>query len=93
MSELLSAQRPVSDSSQSYYHGFDISSDQFPTEALPPNMEFSVHDILQPFPEEHIGRYDLVNVRLLVGAIKEADYFRAVNNAAALLSTSSSSLS
>ena len=49
-------------------------------------MKLSVHDILQPFPKEHLGRYDLVNVRLLVGAIKETDYMTAVTNAASLLS-------
>ncbi|EED18135.1 LaeA-like methyltransferase, putative [Talaromyces stipitatus ATCC 10500] len=82
VSQLLST---IPDDPQRYYHGFDISSAQFPSTPFQSNMEFSVHDILQPFPQEHMGRYDLVNVRFLLGAIKEADYFTAINNAATLL--------
>ncbi|KAL5693812.1 hypothetical protein EMGR_004340 [Emarellia grisea] len=43
-------------------------------------IQLTVQDILQPFPQEHRGRYDLVHVRLLVGALKEVDYPRAVRN-------------
>lgn len=45
-----------------------------------------MQDILQPFPKEHWGRYDLVHVRLLVGAMKEVDYPQAVRNLYDLLS-------
>lgn len=67
-----------------YYHGFDISSQQFPK--MQENIQFSVHDITKPFPEEHLGRYDLVHVRLLVAAIDESDYKLAVANIDAILS-------
>ncbi|KAJ6093075.1 hypothetical protein N7486_008364 [Penicillium sp. IBT 16267x] len=66
-----------------YYHGFDISSQQFPKEQE--NIQFSVHDITKPFPEEHLGRYDLVHVRLLVAAIDESDYKSAIANIDAIL--------
>ncbi|KAH8698994.1 putative LaeA-like methyltransferase [Talaromyces proteolyticus] len=85
VSQLLPTKQPTQDSPQRYYHGFDISSAQFPEKPFQSNMEFSVHDILQPFPQEHVGRYDFVNVRFLLGAIKEADYMKAVINATSLL--------
>lgn len=67
-----------------YYHGFDISPDQFPSD--PGHIHYSVQDTMKPFPPEHLGRYDLVHVRLLVGAIKEVDYKHAVANLVTLLS-------
>ncbi|KAJ5432707.1 uncharacterized protein N7458_011863 [Penicillium daleae] len=66
-----------------YYHGFDISLDQFPTDSG--LIEFSVHDITKPFPKEHLNRYDLVHVRLLVAAIDESDYQAAISNVKAIL--------
>lgn len=69
-----------------YYHGFDISSQQFPKEEE--NIQFSVHDITKPFPAEHLGRYDLVHVRLLIAAIDESDYKLAIANINAILSMS-----
>ncbi|KAJ5160377.1 uncharacterized protein N7482_007381 [Penicillium canariense] len=68
---------------QCYYHGFDISPDQFPKN--PGNIDFSVHDITKPFPEEHRNRYDLVHVRLLVAAIEESEYKVAISNIYAIL--------
>ena len=67
-----------------YYHGFDISTDQFPSD--PGNIHYSVQDILKPFHAEHLSRYDLVHVRFLVGAIREADYTPVVVNLLSLLS-------
>ncbi|KAJ5993232.1 hypothetical protein N7451_008956 [Penicillium sp. IBT 35674x] len=66
-----------------YYHGFDISSQQFPK--TQENIQFSIHDITKPFPAEHLGRYDLVHVRLLVAAIDESDYKLAIANIDAIL--------
>ncbi|KAJ5948605.1 hypothetical protein N7454_001912 [Penicillium verhagenii] len=66
-----------------YYHGFDISSQQFPKKRE--NIQFSIHDITKPFPEEHWGRYDLVHVRLLIAAIDESDYRSAIANINAIL--------
>ncbi|KAL3470108.1 hypothetical protein BJX99DRAFT_264543 [Aspergillus californicus] len=68
-----------------YYHGFDISADQFPSEKPGANIDFSVHDITLPFPEEHWNRYDVVHVRLLVAALEESDYKTAVSNLSAIL--------
>ncbi|KAJ5648057.1 hypothetical protein N7490_004429 [Penicillium lividum] len=66
-----------------YYHGFDISSQQFPKQQ--DNIEFSVHDITKPFPEEHHNRYDLVHVRLLIAAIDKDDYRASIENVNAIL--------
>ncbi|KAJ5619660.1 hypothetical protein N7510_003644 [Penicillium lagena] len=68
---------------QRYYHGFDISPEQFPKE--PGGIAFSVHDITKPFPKEHWNRYDLVHVRLLVVALEESEYRAAVSNVHAIL--------
>ncbi|KAJ5370417.1 uncharacterized protein N7496_006509 [Penicillium cataractarum] len=72
-----------STSAQRYYHGFDISPDQFPTDSG--HVQFSVHDITKPFPKEHWNRYDLVHVRLLVAAIDESDYQAAIANIHSIL--------
>lgn len=72
---------------QRYYHGFDISPAQFPSDSSGP-IRFSVHDITKPFPAEHLSRYDLVHVRLLVAAIDESDYQAAITNVKAILSKS-----
>ena len=73
---------------QRYYHGFDISPEQFPKE--PGVIAFSVHDITKPSPKEHWNRYDLVHVRLLVVALEESEYRAAVANVHAILSMSPS---
>lgn len=72
-----------------YYHGFDISDEQFPKDRGDQgSIRFSLQNCLEPFPQEHQGRYDLVHVRLLVAALKEPEYQTAVANIAILLSTS-----
>ncbi|EEA28391.1 hypothetical protein TMatcc_003278 [Talaromyces marneffei ATCC 18224] len=68
-----------------YYHGFDISDEQFPKDRGDGSIQFSLQNILEPFPSEHHGRYDLVHVRLLVAALKEPEYKQAVANIATLL--------
>lgn len=69
------------------FSGFDISDAQFPT-THDGHFKYQVQDILQPFsPAEH-GKYDLVHARLLVTALKEEDYGRAISNLLPLLSKS-----
>ncbi|PLB41386.1 putative LaeA-like methyltransferase [Aspergillus candidus] len=79
---------PPPPSSPRYFHGFDISPEQFPREndvSPTRSIRLSVHNICERFPEEHRGRYDLVHLRLLAGALKEADYAVAVKNVCELL--------
>ncbi|KAL2006099.1 hypothetical protein VTN00DRAFT_9753 [Thermoascus crustaceus] len=70
-----------------YYRGFDVSPDQFPSDADAGarNIHFSVQNILEPFPDKHRNRYDLVNVRLMVVALREVDYRAVVANLVTLL--------
>ena len=77
--------------SNRYFHGFDISDAQF-APSSPDNVEFSVQDVLKPFPSEHRDRYDLVNVRMLVAALPEAEFRKAVENLTTILSAHTASL-
>ncbi|KAL4925544.1 class I SAM-dependent methyltransferase [Aspergillus undulatus] len=72
-------------SQQHYYHGFDISSAQFPEELPMTDLHFSVQDITSPFPQEHLNKYDLVHVRLLIAALEESEYKTALTNISAIL--------
>lgn len=70
------------------YQGFDISAAQYPelTESQKKCMSFGVHDARKPFPEEHIGKYDLVHVRLFQWVLKVHEIEQVVNNLTTLLS-------
>jgi len=47
--------------------GFDISLKQFPPRHwLPPNLHLHTHDAFTPFPEEHLGCYDVIHIRFFV---------------------------
>ncbi|KAL4972946.1 S-adenosyl-L-methionine-dependent methyltransferase [Aspergillus desertorum] len=74
-----------SGTTQSKYHGFDISSSLFPKLESAADIDFSVHDFYKPFPKEHIGKYDLVHARHLVLAVKKSNLQTAVNNISSLL--------
>jgi SAM-dependent methyltransferase len=75
---------PTSNGQKRHFHGFDISDAQFPAKRGE-NMDFSIHDVLQPFPREEQGKYDVVQVRLLLLALKEVDISTAVQNVVQLL--------
>lgn len=66
------------------FYGFDLSAAMFPTDHG--RIKYSTHDVTNPFPEEHLGRYDLVHVRLLAMAIREEDIVTIVTNLIGLLS-------
>lgn len=67
--------------------GFDISSSQFPDPAtIPKNMTFREQDLLQPFPEEFLGKYDVVHIRLMCFALNGDEWGQAVKRLVALLS-------
>lgn len=67
-----------------YYHGFDISDAQFPPH--PNSIKYSVQDAMKAFEPQHQNRYDLVQVRLIVGAIQESAFDAFVANLITLLS-------
>ncbi|KAF2501279.1 hypothetical protein BU16DRAFT_522267 [Lophium mytilinum] len=64
--------------------GFDISALQFPTE-VKPGFNFVVHNMTTPFPTQYHNRYDVVNVRLVFGAIPKEQYATVAKNLLAVL--------
>jgi hypothetical protein len=65
------------------FEGFDISAAQFPKDG---KGKYYVQDLLEPFPAEFHGTYDLVHARYLTLAIKTDRYLDAVKNLLTLLS-------
>jgi SAM-dependent methyltransferase len=67
--------------------GFDITSKTFPDprSSNPLSIDFIVHDMLEAFPKEHIGRYDIVHVRMLVFAFKKEQWPSVVRNLSTLV--------
>ena len=61
------------------FTGFDISGQQFPTDRIK-GVDFVVHDIVLPFPQQYHGYFDLVHVRLLSYALKAQDLTAVVEN-------------
>lgn len=55
--------------------GLDVSADHFPEASkLPPNVRLEIHDALDPLPDDLLGTFDLVNVRLLALGLQSAQY-------------------
>ncbi|KAB8297397.1 hypothetical protein EYC80_002740 [Monilinia laxa] len=67
-------------------HGFDISDIMFPNRAaIPANITLCEHNLLDAFPEEFLGKYDVVNVRLMIVALSFDQWEPAVRNLITLL--------
>ncbi|CZT04071.1 hypothetical protein WAI453_011113 [Rhynchosporium graminicola] len=75
---------PTFDNRPRQYVGFDISRDFFP-ETHSEEFTYVQHNVLRSFPEEHLGKYDLVHVRLLVAALKKDEIPIALENVVELL--------
>lgn len=72
--------------------GFDISGAQFPTpENRPSNVSLYEHNVLNSFPEEYHGSFDVVAVRLITAGLRADDWDAAVKHISVLLSTYSPS--
>lgn len=56
-------------------------------DALPENITFHHQNFLEPFPDEYLGEYDVVNVRVMVVALSSDEWEPAVRNLMTLLST------
>lgn len=55
------------------FHGFDISSEQYPAPGfVPPNVSLRHLDILKEIPSEYVEKYDVVHARLLVQVVNQA---------------------
>ncbi|KAJ5657895.1 uncharacterized protein N7484_001544 [Penicillium longicatenatum] len=66
--------------------GFDLSDAMFPSkDALPDNITFHHQNLLVPFPDEYLEKYDVVNVRVMVVALSSNEWEPAVRNMMTLL--------
>lgn len=65
--------------------GFDLSDSMFNRENLPGNIEFHNQNFLEPFGEHFLGKYDVVNVRVMVVALSSDEWEPAVRNLMTLL--------
>ncbi|KAF2198221.1 hypothetical protein GQ43DRAFT_443550 [Delitschia confertaspora ATCC 74209] len=65
---------------------FDVSRAQYPpNEWVPGNVKLHTHDAFLPFPEKHVGRYDVVHVRFFVTLLNPENIQRFIQNVVALL--------
>lgn len=72
-----------SGSSDLRFDGFDISSEMFPKHG---KSSYFVQDLLEPFPSEYHGTYDLVHVQFLHLAPQKEKFRPAAKNLLQLLS-------
>ncbi len=80
---------PTESGQERQYDGFDLAETHFPSEHLE-EFTYRVQNMLEPFPAEVRGTYDLVHVRLMVAALPVGAVEKAVKNLAELLSRCSS---
>ena len=67
--------------------GFDISGRFFPPfQWLPSKVKLHLHDIFEPFPEQFVGRFDMIHIRMFLNLSQER-IRNIVSNAMTLLST------
>lgn len=66
----------------------DVSDRQFPPQSTLDEFGITVfeHDVSQPFSKRLHGKFDLIHMRLLVFALSEKDWGRALRNLKVLLS-------
>lgn len=68
------------------FHGFDISSSQFPpASSLPGNVQLHYGNVMEGFPSELHDSFDVVTVRLLVASLNGDDWRHATDNLIKLL--------
>jgi hypothetical protein len=74
--------------------GYDISESQYPPkEWLPANVKLGTLDIIaDELPEEMIGKYDIVCLRLLMSVVRANDPSKILTNLVKLLSRSNTAL-
>ena len=69
--------------------GFDVSAAQYPYHKwLPKNVHLHVHDAFAPFPPDHIGIYDIVQLRYFFTLLDPQNVQGLVENLMTLLSAS-----
>lgn len=64
----------------------DISDEQFPAPlARPSNTKFEVADLFEPPPQNYVGYYDVVHLRLTVGWLLDRDWRVLLRNVLSML--------
>lgn len=67
--------------------GLDISDEQYPPAwTVPTNVSLDVWNFFDAVPDKYVGRFDVVHVRLIVGALIKKDKRPVVKNLVKLLS-------
>ena len=67
--------------------GFDISPAQYPPRALLPKLiNLHTHTALAPFPQEFLGKYDVVNLRFLITVLDRDRFGTLLGSLTSLLS-------
>jgi hypothetical protein len=65
----------------------DISDAQFPPPAFQPsNIRFWTHDCFEPFPPEHLGQFDAVNIKFILCIVNDDVADKLIRNVLTLLS-------
>ncbi|KAF5975603.1 methyltransferase domain-containing protein [Fusarium coicis] len=66
--------------------GFDIDTRKFyDPDSLPENVKLQRGNVLEPFPQEYLGMYDVAHAKLLYAALKKDEWLQAVKNLKTLL--------
>ncbi|KAI1361272.1 S-adenosyl-L-methionine-dependent methyltransferase [Xylaria arbuscula] len=75
--------------SSTQFVGLDISLDAIPPAGvLPPNVAFRVWDMIRdPVPEELVGSFDMINIRLMLYVLQKDDVPATVNKLMQMLKT------
>jgi chemotaxis methyl-accepting protein methylase len=69
------------------FDAVDISADQFPPESFrAPNVHFWTHNCVEPFPDEFLGKFDIVNARFWLCIVNDDVADKLLDNFLTLLS-------
>lgn len=68
----------------STFAGFDVSPTRFPA-ATPSNLSFETLDMYGPIPQKLHNAFDVVHIRLVSGAIRDADPTPVLENVLQML--------
>lgn len=68
------------------FDAVDISADQFPPEPFrAPNVRFWTHNCFEPFPDEYLGKFDIVNARFWLCIVNDDVADKLLDNFLTLL--------
>lgn len=66
--------------------GLDYDTSRFPPpSSLPPNLKLGKGDMYEPFPDDLLGKFDVVHVRMILFGVKEGRGLEVARNLLTLL--------